>query len=187
MCHYITGIISGETTIAEINSIGKEFGLEFEACPNEFVQKQLKYGESYILKHSKYCDCGTPLGMLNQKNAKQAEGVKDSEIEKLKQKGWSEAKIQRFLNDKNKRVEQKAKKLEPRKSSAESGVQEWVGFCKKLFETTSIKTFGILLHWYSGLVESERIKLNGRHLIDKSNLTTKNLLEIEEDTLYIIS
>jgi hypothetical protein len=151
------------------------------------VQNQLKSEESYIWKRCKYCDCGTLLGSFNEKNAKQTEGVNELKIEKLKRKGWSETKIQRFLNDKSKKIEQNAKDLERQKISAENGIQEWVDFCKKLFEMTSIKTFGILLHWYRGGVSSERISLNGRVVIDKSELATTNLLEIEEDTLYIIS
>ena len=187
MCHYITGSISGKVTVQEINSVGQEFGLKFEPCLNEFVQNQLKSEESYIWKYCKPCDCGTLLGSLSEKNTKRAEGVNELEIEKLKRKGWSEAKIQRFLNDKNKKVEQNVIDLERQKMYAENGIQMWIDFYKKLFETTAIKTFGLLLHWYKGNVVSERINLNGRILIDKSELTAKNLLEIEEDKLYIIS
>jgi hypothetical protein len=187
MCHYITGTISGEVTVQELNSVGQEFGLQFETCPNEFVQKQLKSGESYIWKRCKYCDCGTPLGTLNAKNIKRTKGISEAEIEKLKRKGWSEAKIQRFLNDKNKKEEQNDKDLEQMKLSAENGVQEWIDFCKKLFETVPIDTFGILLHWYERGISNERITLNGRTLIDRSELAAKKMLEIEEDMLYIIS
>ena len=187
MCHYITGIISGKVTVQELNSVGQEFGLKFETCPNEFVQKQLENGESYIWKHCNYCDCGTLLGSLNEKNIKRTKNVSELEIGKLKRKGWSEAKIQRFLNDKNKKAEQNDKDLEQRKLSSENGIQEWVDFCKKIFETIPINTFGILLHWYKRGISNERIMLNERILIGKSELTAKKLLEIEEDTLYVIS
>ena len=187
MCHFITGSISGKITVQELNSVGQEFGLQFETCPNEFVQKQLKSGESYIWKCCKYCNCGTSLGTLNEKNIKRTKGVSNLEVEKLKQKGWSETKIQRFLNDKNKKAEQNDKDLEQRKLSVENGVQEWVDFSKKLFETMPIKTFGILLHWYKKGIFNEKITLNERILIEKSELTAKKLLEIEEDTLYVIS
>ena len=187
MCHYITGSMSGKVTVQELNSVGQEFRLQFETCPNEFVQKQLKSGESYIWKCCEYCDCGTLLGSLSEKNTKRAESVNEVKIKKLKRKGWSETKIQRFLDEKNRKAEQNAKDLERQIISAESGIQKWIDFCKKLFETTSIKTFGILLHWYGGGVSNERININERILIARSELTTKNLLEIEEDRLYIIS
>ena len=187
MCHYITGVISGKVTVQELNSVGQEFGLQFEDCPNEFVQKQLRSGESYIWKCCKYCECGTSLGTLNGKKIKRTKSINELEVNNLKQKGWSEAKVQRFLNDKNKKAEKNNKDLKQRKLSAENEIQEWLDFCKKIFETISINTFGILLHWYKGGTSNERITLNGRVLIDKSELTAKNLLEIEEDTLYVIS
>ena len=187
MCHYITGSISGKVTVEELNTVGQEFGLQFETCPNEFVKNQLKSEESYIWKRCKYCDCGTLLGSLSEKNTQQAKKADESEIKKLRRKGWSEAKIQRLMNERNKKEERYTEDLEQRKTSAQNGIQEWIDFCKKLFEITPIKTFGILLHWYGGGISNERINLKGRISIDKSELTAKNLLEIEEDTLYIIS
>ena len=179
MCYYITGSISGKVTVKELNSVGQEFGLKFETCPNEFVQEQLKSGECYIWKYCDYCDCGTILGSLNKKNVKRREDKIKSEVEKRKRKGWSEAKIQRFLNDKNEGIGQYKSRVE-----TENEILEWIDFCKKLFETTPINTFGILIHWYNGdfSLENEKITLNGRIFIDKSELTTNNLLEIEEDT-----
>lgn len=187
MCHFITGIISGKITIEEINSIGNEFGLQFEKYSNEFVENQLKSDETYIWKRCKYCDCGTPLGMFNRQDNNQTEESQNAEIAKLKQKGWSDAKIQRLMNDRNKKAEQEANKFEQSKLSASHEVQKWVNFIAKLFDSISIKTFGILLHWYSGGVDTERIKLKKRVMIDKTKLSTKNLLEMEEDALLIIS
>ena len=181
MCQYITGTISGRITIEELNSVGKEFGLKFEACPNEFVQKQLKSGESYIWKYCDYCDCGTILGAFSKKRVTHKIEL---EVEQRKQKGWSETKIQRFLNERNTGIERSKSYAE-----TENEIREWVDFCKKIFETTPINTFGILLHWYNGdfSLYDERITLNRRVIIDKSELTVKKMLEIEEDTLYVIS
>ncbi|MDR2921106.1 MAG: hypothetical protein LBV72_17300 [Tannerella sp.] len=187
MCHFITGIISGKITIEEINSIGDEFGLQFQKYSNEFVEKQLKSDETYIWKRCKYCDCGTPLGMFKRKDNNQTEETQKAEIAKLKQKGWSEAKIQRLMNDRNKKAGQEASKFEQSKRSAFHEVQKWGDFIKKLFNSTSIKTFGILLHWYSGSVNTERITLKERVMIDKTELSTEHLLEMEEDALLIIS
>lgn len=186
MCHFITGIFSGKTSLEEINAVGKEFGLQFEDCKNEFIQKQLKHDETYLLKCCKQCDCGTPLGSQNPQKINPAENIGTSEIEKLRRKGWSETKIQRFLSDKNKNTEKYIRGSEQSKAAAENELQEWVAFYRKLFESTDIKTFGILLHWYSGSIESERITIKKRVLISRSELTIKHLLEVEEDTLYII-
>lgn len=187
MCYFITGIFSGNVSVGDINTIGKDYGLKFGYCENDFVQNQLKPGEHYISKMSKYCDCGTPLGMFKRHDNNQTGEAQKTEMAKLKQKGWSDAKIRRLLNDRNKRAEQEANKFEQGKLSASYEVQKWVDFIVRLFDSTSVKTFGILLHWYNGGVDTERIKLKGRAMIDKTKLSTLTLLEMEEDTLLIIT
>lgn len=120
MCYYITGVFSGNVTITDINIAGKESNLQFEQCSNAFVQDQLKPEEIYIWKKCDYCDCETPLGMQSRKNNELAKNIKDSEIEKLRRKGWSETKIQRLLDAKNKNVE----KNKQRDAATESEVSE---------------------------------------------------------------
>lgn len=186
MCHFITGIISGRIAIEEINSIGKDYGLKFGDCENEFVQNQLKPGEHYIAKMSDYCDCGTLLGSFNNKKTSNNRQIEKAELEKLKQKGWSDAKIQRFAADKNKNIQKQVFSLEMQKANAIENIKEWSGFIDRLFAETSISTFGLLLHWYSGSISNEKIKINNRENIPKTDLTGTILLEIEEDSLYII-
>ena len=177
MCHFVTGIVSGKITLEEVNAIGRASHLQFRVCQNEFVQKQLRGGEIYIEKRCNHCDCGTPLGILNRDFSNHVKRVTEADILKLKRKGWSETKIQRYLDSKNKKIEQVADGNETR---------EWINFLGKLFAETPVKAFGILLHWYGAGTETERIGINKRVLIKKSELTANHLLAIEEDVLYIV-
>ena len=181
MCHFVTGVVSGKITLEEINAVGREFNLRFQIFQNEFVQKQLQDGEIYIQKLCGVCDCDTPIGMLNRNYGNHVKRAKDSDIEKLKRKGWSGMKIQRYMDGKNKKAEQVAK------APAESEIRKWTDFLEKLFAETSVKAFGILLHFYSGGIEAERTTINKRVPIKKSELTARHLLEIEEDALYIVA
>lgn len=186
MCHFITGVFTGKVSVESINAIGKDFELKFENCVNDFVQSQLKSREHYIIKWSKYCDCGTLLGSLNEEKTNNIQRVKKSELEKLKKKGWSNFKIERYIADKNKNIQKQAFSLEQQKERAVENIKEWTDFINRLFAETSVESFGLLLHWYSGLVETERIKISGRETILSTNLTGMNLLEMEEDKLYLI-
>ena len=54
MCHYITGTFeSNKIGIEHINAIGKDFGLQFVDCKNDFIHAQLDSKEHYIAKVSK--------------------------------------------------------------------------------------------------------------------------------------
>jgi len=186
MCHFITAISSGNINVESINKIGKDFELEFENCENDFIQSQLKANEHYIAKVSKYCDCGTLLGSLNKKKTNNLQRVEKTELEKLKKKGWSDSKIERFIADKNKNTQKYAFSFEQQRERAVENIKEWTDFISRLFAETSIETFGLLLHWYSGSVENERIKINNREIISAIDLTGMNLLEMDEDNLYLI-
>lgn len=170
----------------DINAIGKDYALKFGYCENDFVQNQLKPGEQYIAKMAKYCDCGTLLGSLNKKKTDNIQRIEKAELEKLKKKGWSYSKIERFIADKNKSAQKQAFSLEIQKANAIENIKEWTDFINRLFTETTIDTFGLLLHWYSGSVDYERIKINRRERVPKIDLTGMKLLEMEEDSLYLI-
>ena len=186
MCHFITGVFSGNVTVESINAIGKDFELKFENCENDFIQSQLKTSEHYIAKVSKYCDCGTLLGSLNEEKANNIQRTEKAELEKLKKKGWSDSKIERFIADKNKNIQKHAFSFEQQREHAIENIKEWTDFINRLFAKTSIETFGLLLHWYSGSVENERIKINGKEIVSKIDFTGMKLLEMEEGKLYLI-
>ena len=183
MCHFITGVFSGKVTIESINAIGKDFALKFEYSENDFVQSQLKASEHYIAKVSKYCDCGTLLGSLNKEKANNLQRIEKAEFEKLKKKGWSESKIERFIADKNKSIQKQAFSLEQQREYAIEGIKKWTDFINRLFSETSIETFGLLLHWYG---QNERIKISSREIVSITDFTGMKLLEMDEDKLYLI-
>ena len=189
MCHYITGTFeSSKIGIEHINAIGKDFGLQFVDCKNDFIHAQLDSKEHYIAKVSKYCDCGTPLGSWNKEHVKsiqRAQRSQEAEIEKLKKKGWSAAKIERFLTNRDKNNEKRGLSSQQQYEKATEDIQQWVNFINQLLSKTSIETFGLLLHFYSGSIENERIKIS-RKQVAFNDLLDKILIEMDEDTLYLI-
>ena len=186
MCHFISGVIDGQTSIDDLNKAGQGHNITFNRCDNDFVIKQLKSSETYIVKNSKVCDCGTELGLLTRMNSPEVFRVEKSEIEKLIKKGWSESKINRWTEDRKKDLEKKRKIYNNMASRQHTDVENWVAYIKKLFESTTINHFGLLLHWYKGGLENERIELKERKRLKVTEINEDILLKMNEDVIYDI-
>lgn len=183
MCHYISGLIQNDFNLEDLNDIGTSYSITFADCKNDFVRNQLDNKEKYLIKDSKYCDCGTELGSLNRYDKKR---IEKSELDKLKRKGWSETKIQRWIDDKKKVVEREQIKNNSFRSGIHSDIENWITFINDLFSQTKINKFGIILHWYSGNVNSEKIKLQDKIKIKLDDLDDQKLLLMKEDMFYYI-
>jgi hypothetical protein len=186
MCHFITAICSSKTKLSDINSVGKTYGLEFEDCENEHITKQLAKTEKYLWKKSKMCDCGTSLGEASFINDK-TERVQKSEIDKLKKKGWTEAKITRYLADKKKSEDKIAQQNDAILNNKSNELDNYVNFLQEVLKKTDTDVFGLLLHWYSKSPENENIKLADRRNIISKGLTVFDLKTLEENQLLCVT
>ncbi|MFN8888729.1 MAG: hypothetical protein ACK5WF_14810 [Cyclobacteriaceae bacterium] len=184
MCHFITGLITKQTTLEEINAIGRNHVITFDVCNNSFVRSQLNADEIYLAKRTKYCDCDTQVGMKTRTDDPTTRRIDKRELDKLKSKGWSETKIARWLADREKSVEKDKVRYDQIVNGTHTDIENWLGYIHKLFAETTIPRFGLLLHWYASGTESERIKVKGRVIIRLTELTPDVLLGVEEDTVY---
>jgi hypothetical protein len=98
MCHYVTGTLPFATAPATAKTVAESHHLQFEALCNPFVQKQLRQGEGYFRLGRGMCDCGTPLGSRDPRASAWRPSAK--ELARLHKKGWGEAKIARWLEQK---------------------------------------------------------------------------------------
>lgn len=186
MCHFITAICSSKTKLTEINSVGETYGLKFEDCNNEHIKKQILKTEKYLIKTAKMCHCGTSLGEANFINDTPVR-IQKSEIDKLKKKGWTEAKITRYLADKKKNDAKIAKKNDDILTRKSDELDNYINFIQDLFKKTDTELFGLLLHWYSRGPENENIKLTDRKNIPCKNLTLLDLKTLEEDKILCVT
>ncbi len=186
MCHYISGIIKSDFDLGKLNSISREHWISYSVCNNNFVIGQLREDETYLVKQTKICDCGTELGSLNKLNEIKDQRIERREIDKLISKGWSDSKINRWKIDRTKSILKEKIKYEGYLNIEHTDIERWINFFNNLFKNTDIKYFGILLHFYKGGIESERIKIKNREKICIHSLSDKLLLEMDEDTIYEI-
>ena len=100
MCHYITASLPHYVDTDSIAPIFESHKLGFDLISNPHVSAQLEAGDLYLLTTRAHCDCGTALGSLNVSTARDDLSY-ERELKKFRKQGWSEAKINRWLEQIN--------------------------------------------------------------------------------------
>ena len=119
------------------------------------------------------CDCGTYLGINNRRTSGDIDP--EREIGKLKKKNWSDTKINRWLDQKQ------SIKNERESPAMKDEMTRWIGFIHEVLvtENTKVHKLGILLHMYSGHLDTENIVLKEEKI--EKTCEESDLLDIEEN------
>ena len=182
MCHYITATLPHAVDLKVVASIFECYKLGFELISNPHVAAQIDSQAWYVLTSRKHCDCGTVLGSLTRQTTN---GLSyDRDVKKFRKEGWSEAKINRWLEQKEQTRERHRREDEALAKGGGPELERWLKFLNDLLKTKVASKFGLLLHWYHTSVESERIKIQRRECVRLSDVNAERLMRIQEDVLY---
>ena len=168
----------------------KRLHLDFSVISNESVIAQLKRGETYHRVTRRMCDCGTALGSMAAPNLVEEDpgDAVGRKIRKLQSKGWSKSKIDRWLVQHDETVSRKDQRAKEREvMSREQGtpdVEWWLSILKEVIDSGKTTSVGLLIHWYSGRLESERIQIHERSETSIDDTSPELLLNMKHDTLY---
>jgi len=183
MCHYITATLPDSVNLDLVAPIFESHKLGFELIANRRITEQIKPKASYILTTRGQCDCGTVLGSLNHSD--NSEGVSfEHELNKFRERGWREAKIQRWIERKERTKERHLREDEARAKADHRSADQWIGFISDLLKSGYTSRIGLLLHWYHGSVESEQIQIQGKEKVKLAELSPEQLMRMKEDVLY---
>ncbi|MEM7370895.1 MAG: hypothetical protein AAF587_19930 [Bacteroidota bacterium] len=186
MCHYITAILPAHADLQAINAIGKSYGVSFSTLGNEHIERQLQSDQQYLWKESKFCDCGTSFGAFAcYQHTHPDTSLKD--IKKLRKKGWSEAKIQKWLDNKARSKQKNERSEEWSKKTYEQDARVWIQFLTDLASENICGYLGLLFHWYRGGIESERIDIVQTHETGIDQLNEDAIFHFLEDHIYQIN
>jgi hypothetical protein len=146
------------------------------------LQSTLREGETYYLTTRGTCDCGTGIGILHdlQRPVPDYERKK----KKLRKKGWSDHKIERWIADKRRELEKAKDRNTQYLSNPPIDVVHWMGFISDVLNAKAASYLGLLKHWYDGLIETERINIVDRRWIPFNKLDHECLLNAEDDVIY---
>lgn len=180
MCHFITAALPESVSVGKLKPILKAHQQVLRPLINAVVEAQLPPGAQYLGTTRKHCDCGTALGWLLRQEQRAAEAP---DLDKLRRKGWSEARIRRWQGERQRAVE-KAER-ERAEGTPHEEAERWAAYLRALLQSEGVSWFALLLHWYRGDVETERICLRDTQIVTGGELSTDALLRIEEDVLYV--
>jgi hypothetical protein len=183
MCLYITATLPRDAKFDCVAQIFQSYKLSFEMISNPYVLKQLHPGDVYISTTTRHCDCGSVLGSLGRRDGNDPEGY-EHELMKLRRKGWGEAKIRRWLEQKGQTEEKHVREDEARAGSDMPVAQYWVDFISAVLNSKCADRVGVLLHFYHMDVEGERIKILSNERVRLEELTPRLLMEMEYDVIY---
>jgi hypothetical protein len=183
MCHFITATLPQTANHKSVSAIFTSYQLAFKQIANPHVLSQLDAKDIYILTTTGRCDCGTVLGRLNGSSESQSINY-PNDVKKFRKQGWSEAKIQRWLSEKEQVQEKQESKNIILTEESTLEASHWVEFIKVLLKSGFTQRLGLLLHLYHSGIESERIKILRKERICLAELSPEFIMRIEEDILY---
>lgn len=181
MFHYITATLPAKADLKAAEAIFKKYTFAFSEIGNEHVAGQLPPGEHQILTTAK-CDCGTALGSCR---VEKPPVVSKKELDQLRRKGWSEAKINRWLEEKNAAGEKDQRAARPELAETNDELVRWFSLMNAVFESGAADRVGVLLHEYSKAVASEKIVLSATETYSLTESTPLVLGEMREDVHYV--
>jgi hypothetical protein len=184
MCYYIYALFPKPVTIQSVNTIARQNGLAFEEVMNVYVQAPESPREIFFLKSCKPCDCGTSLGSLNKTFVTDDPDLV-RKVQKLRLKGWSETKINRWLDTKEIYFEKNRKLADAYHEYAveHSGeIDTYIRFLGACLTTTPY--IGLVLHWHSRGNSLTHIADRARLMMSIKELTPEVLLAMQTNTIY---
>ena len=105
--------------------------------------------EVQLLTTNRHCDCGTVLG--DAPTDEERDTSFRMEIKKLKRKKWSQAKIDRYIADREKT---KMKKEQSRQDQGGDNVEMWADIVSTTLNEGASRV-GLFYRMYSGLIVNE--------------------------------
>ena len=181
MCTYITATLNAGSDSAQVHALAMHHGLGWQALFNRKLVSQVAPGSKWFLTSRKYCDCGTALGSAGKRPERTHDSASD--VPKLKKRGWSDAKISRWLADKS-AAEARQLEYQTRGTGLTREVDNWITFLTSAIASKAADHVGVLIHEYSGGVSGERIAIKRREVIRVSEVTPELLWKMEFDVLY---
>ena len=155
MCHFIT-LIAATDDAASVRAVMERHGRAAEPIDNPSIRKVLREGERQYLTTRGHCDCGTVLAPRH--NTPEAfEEMLARDAARMRRKGWSDAKIERAVEDR--------RKADARPSGGGSDSLElWNAALRDLRDELKLPYAGLFVRFYSGAIATEAFTASRREV-----------------------
>ncbi len=181
MCTFIISIISESPDIEKIKKSAKDFDLTCYTFENRSITDHI--GEKNVqFITTKECNCATELGLGSEEFENIGKNPEE-ERKKIERKGWSRAKINRWMEEREK-IRERDKRNKPLPGSE---LKKWVSFISSILTQGFSSFYGIIIHDFDGGIATENIPLAGKLEASLKELTPEYLLELKRDVFYQFS
>lgn len=173
MCHFIVAVFpswpSPDKIVAGVDHhVRDRLTLAFTEFSNPGLARRLAPGQRYGRITRRFCDCGTALGRGSGPSTRDREHAA-----KLQKRGWSGAKISRWLR-------QKTGFEAPEKQEA----ADWALAIQQISAASKASDWGLILHWWVSTLEDEEVPLHDSRRVAVSQVNEAFVRDLEEDVLY---
>jgi hypothetical protein len=179
MCTFVTAMIPKNAVTPELRRLFSEHSFGWHEMHNSSLSLLLP-DSIQLLPLGDQCNCSTALGAADQKDPRGIDDI-DAEIAKLREKGWSDAKIQRWHLDKERAATRRKEHLH---HGVKNELQTWVNLIRDLLSRMLIPRFALILHFYDGPLDDEKISVSATRRIPLAELSANALAHLERDVLY---
>lgn len=183
MCHFVTPYFPKNANVAAVQTLFDENKFGFKQIENTHVQKQLGEAVIQILTTRGICDCGTKLASIQPFVPNGSPS--DRELIKLREKGWSESRIRRWLDEKAMATKRDQVAHEQHLIDTSAETNQWVRVIGQILYSGVADWIGVLVHEYRGGL-TERVELQKANKIRLATMTEDTLLKMNEDTILIV-
>ena len=172
MCYFITLVVQGADE-ASIAPVLTRHGRRARPIGNPSVASILQPGEVQLLTTIGHCDCATALiRRSTDRRARQVDG--------LAKKGWSPSKIERWLQDRETADVRAHARTDAQRTDS---IALWTNLIDDLFAMRRVRQAGLLLHNYSGDVNTEAFEVTRASA--RVDHFVARLLEIQDGELLM--
>lgn len=171
MCYYITAVLPAVNDIATLQAIFHQYKRVCTPLENPSISKILRPGERYYLTTAGPCDCDTTLGRVYSASTTKSYTTHNA---KLRKRGWSDTKIQRWMEQKNRPPPALPTAWEL------SCNADWYELIRAVLQSQTIDYLALLLHHYDTSL-TQRIRLHRR---EEVAISLEALGMMQTDVLY---
>ena len=182
MCRFITAVVPPDFDFNKVKPLLDKHAMSFQAIANTCVEAQLG-GDRLVRATFSVCDCHSGLGTAGKGEVLPTAASDLAHVQKLKKKGWSEHKIERWLAEQNSSLERHQK---DKRTKYDTELKAWRQFIEAMLASGAVKRMGLMLHTYHGLLEEEPISIKAREELALSESFEETLLAMDEDVIYMI-
>lgn len=154
-----------------------EHDLAFTPVDNPYIARQIGPGRNYFRATSGFCDCGTALGDAAFEDAPPKAARPVAKLKQMRKKGWSEAKISRWLAQREEYLSEKAEGPDT------ADLDRWRSFLKAMI-AARFGPVGVLIHDYRYSVDDEKFSIGSTVRHRTASLTNDDLYQLSYDDLH---